>query len=524
MKKKFIIRLGLLIVFLVSIIIFSTVILPALSETNNNDKQINNLSKQETKYGTGALFTDQSVYDSYKSAPLYFKKSAGNLPRSKDHKKDMPPIDSQGAIGSCTGWATGYYQKSYQEYIEQGKPYSYYENKNNLCSPIFVYIEGLIKYYGNKSQIKGDSGIPTGLACDIIEKKGALSMALSPYPKEAYEWGTYLSSSAQDKVIFDLLDNWSDGRKSDRERFKIKSYDKIVPYNNNINGYVIDEDPFYNDRHIEDIKKSLSSDGPVVFAVATTSSFQTVWNSSDDVYGTDDFKAGPYGGHAINCIGYDDDKEGGSFLLLNSWGKNERPSGTMWMTYDLTKIILKEAYRLNDVKSAIPEPDEPVNNILDVAIEIKSINDSNYKDKNLNYNSSTGFFDLNYNFKIKDRFKLTLKVKEEYSVYFININPSGKMLSLFPEEGYSSFIYANEEYEFPKKENSSYKVNRRGGFGIESFIIILSKEKLDDKKLIRSKLVDISNASNTDEIRRIAFPQLNEKDAKLYSIRCKKVK
>ncbi len=528
MKRKLIIFTSLFVILLVGIIL-STVILSALSKEskdNTTDISINSTSTQQGHFATGAVITNENKYKNYKSAPMYFKKGVGGLPRNKNYKKDMPPIESQAGIGSCTGWAVGYYLKSYQEYIENNKKPSFYDNDNNLCSPIYVYIEGLIRRYGSKSRVEGDDGIPTSLACEVLKDKGALSMAKSPYPKEA-NYGPYYNQDKADEIIFKILKDWNEGNERDRDKFKINSFNTIIPFND-IESGKLELEPFYTDEHIDKIKTVLTSDGPVIFSMAVLSSFEMVWNNpNDDTYDIIDFEKNKAitGYHAIACVGYDDDKAGGAFKLMNSWGSEVKKDGCIWMTYDVAKIVLSEAYRVNDIRRKNePGPDEPIDDLLSLAIEIKPRGSSEYKSHTLDYNSETGFFELEHNFKVKDRFKLSLEIKEEYSVSFININPSGKMSKLFPEEGYSSSIFTDEKYLFPKMENSSYKIDRRGGFGTESFVIILSTDNLDEIDLISSELVDISGASNTEEIRDKAFPQLNPETTKLYSIKCNKVK
>ena len=48
-----------------------------------------------------------------------------------------------------------------------------------------------------------------------------------------------------------------------------------------------------------------------------------------------DYQAGM--GHAMLLVGYDDNKNGGSFLILNSWGSEKQEwgrNGTIWVKYD----------------------------------------------------------------------------------------------------------------------------------------------------------------------------------------------
>ena len=48
------------------------------------------------------------------------------------------------------------------------------------------------------------------------------------------------------------------------------------------------------------------------------------------------------GGHAMVVIAYDDDKFGGSFQILNSWGSDWGDDGKVWVPYRDLLNILKE--------------------------------------------------------------------------------------------------------------------------------------------------------------------------------------
>ncbi len=83
----------------------------------------------------------------------------------------------------------------------------------------------------------------------------------------------------------------------------------------------------------DEIKTSLTTDGPTYFRYDYYTDFQTFWDSgsSGDVYtqsqGTHN------GGHAVLIIGWSDTKQ--AWLLKNSWGANAGPNGdgTFWMAY-----------------------------------------------------------------------------------------------------------------------------------------------------------------------------------------------
>ncbi len=73
-----------------------------------------------------------------------------------------------------------------------------------------------------------------------------------------------------------------------------------------------------------------------------------IWNGSCN--GRED------GAHAMVIIGYDDNKDGGAFLIQNSWGSFWGFNGCFWMRYsDINKVIY-EAYQY------IPDPNKLNNN------------------------------------------------------------------------------------------------------------------------------------------------------------------
>jgi len=83
----------------------------------------------------------------------------------------------------------------------------------------------------------------------------------------------------------------------------------------------------------DEIKTSLSNDGPTYFRFNTYTDFSTFWStaSSGAVYTNAGGTA--TGGHAVLLIGWDDAK--GAWLLKNSWGESSGPNrdGSFWMAY-----------------------------------------------------------------------------------------------------------------------------------------------------------------------------------------------
>jgi hypothetical protein len=51
-------------------------------------------------------------------------------------------------------------------------------------------------------------------------------------------------------------------------------------------------------------------------------------------------------GQALCVVGYDDDKYGGAFEVMNSWGKDWGNNGFTWIRYDDFLAFVKYAYEL----------------------------------------------------------------------------------------------------------------------------------------------------------------------------------
>lgn len=94
-------------------------------------------------------------------------------------------------------------------------------------------------------------------------------------------------------------------------------------------------------------KKALSEMTPVIIGIQTTPSLKDlgfwgkIWRWIVRLFGGDD-ESGLWkptkskkhaNGHAVCVVGYDDEKFGGAFKLVNSWGKSWGEDGHFWITY-----------------------------------------------------------------------------------------------------------------------------------------------------------------------------------------------
>ncbi len=209
-----------------------------------------------------------------------------------DLSKDMPPVRSQGDQGSCVGWATGYYLKSYHEKIEYGYEYTTFED---VMSPSFLY---------NQIKVSDcDSGSSIADALRFLKNTGIVSWNDFPYTD------TECSNIPTDQL------------KDKAKKFQIENYFLIkVPETNT--------DPTYTIINI--LKTLLTENKPIVISLDIKN---IIFNFNKGTYIGHTYQKIEDGcGHAVLIVGYDDEKE--AFKFVNSWGTEWGNEGYGWIHYD----------------------------------------------------------------------------------------------------------------------------------------------------------------------------------------------
>lgn len=234
-------------------------------------------------------------------------------PKSIDLSANFPNPGDQGNQSSCVGWATAYALKSYQEKVEMGWALN---TPEHLFSPAFIY-----------NQINGgqDQGSYIHEALNLAVNKGVSTLAAMSYSERDYR--TQPSAAALTEAV----------------KFKAAGWRRV------------------NDT--SQIKAALANRKPVVGGIDVYQQLMDL-SGSNSVYNT---KSGnSLGGHAITIVGYDDDKHGGAFKVINSWSQNWGDNGFFWMPYNFASGgILSEAYVLEDAENSeivtpiSPAPTEP---------------------------------------------------------------------------------------------------------------------------------------------------------------------
>ena len=258
----------------------------------------------------------KEVFDSSKIAYKNFPITRGGLPSFFSLQSYSPSPSSQGPLGSCTSWAGAYCALTIVKGVESGFSVGAYDPLN-LHNRLKALNNEEPCSYGN--YISQASLMLKNYGCP---KYNNLSCGLA-----------YCNTSYSDKLY---------------------NYEYLATNTNSF-------------------KYALSQEkSPIVIACK---SYPDGWNNTNNL--TNGIWNGSCNGiengaHAMVIIGYDDNKDGGAFLIQNSWGSFWGINGCFWMRYpDINKVIY-EAYQY------IPDPNKLNNNI----------NNNNNISNNININNN----------------------------------------------------------------------------------------------------------------------------------------
>ncbi len=276
----------------------------------------------QSKFSTGWLPTPKITLMSAPKAKILLPfAGAYGLPLSVDNSNTnyMPSIGNQGAVNSCTAWATTYYYKCYQEAKDNGWTLRPGYDTSKLCSPAFVY---------NQVNNGVNQGTTFTDAFMILSNMGVVSWDEMPYSPDP---ANYYSS---DNIDFASLPEKEDYKNAAKNR--ANSYSHVCGTG----------ETACNDTNIIQLKTLLSNGDLFVFAMNVDATFQGY--NAGNCYETRTDISG--GGHAMTIVGYDDNYGGGvgAFKIANSWGTAWGCSGYAWISYNSFKANAIEVWTMTD--------------------------------------------------------------------------------------------------------------------------------------------------------------------------------
>jgi hypothetical protein len=403
----------------------------------------------QNQRSTGLLFDDESYENTpVKARNIAFQDIVTEF-ASTSLKQFVPVVQDQGGYGTCVGWSSAYYGRT----ILEARLLNNTDQKSiteNTFSPVFTYLNANIE---NDYNCQGGAFI--GKAMEAMVEKGV------PYYRD---FNVMCETNIPESLLEIAAIN------------KIKDFTRL---------FGADES---DEVKVDGVKRSLLNGNPVIIGFKVENSFY----SAKTVYEPDNL--GIDGGHAMCVVGYDDDKYGGSFEVVNSWGPSWGNEGFMWIRYEDFPNYTRYAFEMVPIKS---RPNEKT--ILAGELELKLRDETAMKvsKEKSDYTSSVfgfqqvvveeevqsiGDYSTEETYPKGTRYRMMAKVNKPSYVYVLGVDEKNPSSLLFPDnDSISPYINAeNAEVIIPyTKPNAKVFFELNQDVESDYTIVIFSLEKID---------------------------------------------
>ncbi|MBQ7423263.1 MAG: DUF4384 domain-containing protein [Prevotella sp.] len=406
------------------------------------------LSANSQSHGLGCMY-DPETDGKVSLRPRLTTRDYAILPKAHSLKKYCPTPKSQGPHGTCTAWSTTYGARTICEAISYGWTNKDSINKDTF-SPIFIY-----KQLAHQSDC--NEGISVAKALGLLKSKGAPKL------------------QSFDVLCADYIPNVL---YSEASNYKIDDYTTLF---NKYSGYLPDK--------VLSVKKALTEDHPVVFAMDVYESFDicdSLWNGLRDVL------RGP---HAMCVIGYDDEKFGGAFEILNSWGTEWASGGYVWIKYEDFCKSADYAYDVYLKKKVQPTPiPTPIQKKYSMSGDMWIIErDGGGSPLVINDDlDGISYYYMTEDYPSGKKFRLSVSNHEPAWIYVIASDMQNQVTTLFPyADNISAYLNYSENNIAIPDEMHEFELDNTSG--IDYFCVLYSQEELNINNLV----TEIGRASGT---------------------------
>ncbi len=260
--------------------------------------------------GLGVLLTPptQGVHP---PVPLTSQSPAHPL-AAVDLSAGLPPVGNQGTAGSCVGWSSSYYYKTFQERVDQGW---------NVTQPTHQFAPNFVWNQGQPFAAGACGGMYESTAMQILSSKGTVPLSSLPY---TYDCRQPISQAQQDEAA----------------KYRSQNYGAFFQYGATVSDDIINQ-----------MKQWLAGGDPILIAVPVLPEFDQPAGAQCIVDLPTQGES--RGGHAITIVGYDDSIGGnvGGFKIVNSWGTGYGCGGFAYLSYRWFKQYADEAWWMRDIRT-----------------------------------------------------------------------------------------------------------------------------------------------------------------------------
>lgn len=405
------------------------------------------LSQNQPK--TGLLFDD----DAYEKTPLKARNVAFQdvvtEVTSTSLKQFVPTVKDQGGYGTCVGWSSAYYGRTILE-ARLKNDTKIASISANAFSPVFTYLNANVE-----DDYNCQGGAFIGRAMKTMVEKGV------PYYRD---FNVMCETTIPDSILEIAAVN------------KIKDFTRI---------FGADES---SEVKVDGVKRSLLNGNPVIIGFKVENSFY----SAKTVFEPDNL--GIDGGHAMCVIGYDDEKYGGSFEVVNSWGPTWGNEGFMWIRYEDFPKYTRYAFEMIPNRIQIKEKTVLAG---ELDLILRDGTTMNVNKEKSDYTSSVfgfqqvvveeevqsiGDYSTEEAYPMGTRYRMMTKVNKPSYVYVLGVDKKNPSSLLFPNnDSISSYINAeNAEIIIPyTKPNAKVFFELNQDVESDYTVVIFSLEKID---------------------------------------------
>lgn len=342
-------------------------------------------------------------YEAVPMKPRLLSRDYDSLPSSVILRPYTPTPESQGQYGTCGAWSVAYCAMTTTDSVAMQRTNSW-TSSQNAFSPFYLY--RTLQPYDTYASY----GLDLATALNFVKTNGL----------------PYRNSSEKNDQRFEYFNvNSYAGAKL----YKIESYARLYSDYNS------------QSQNISAIKKSISQKKPVILAIYCPDSLDNTgkyWNPSS----YERSRKTSYGGHGIVCVGYDDNVNGGSLLIQNSWGSDWADGGYCWFKYaDANEFI----YQAFEMTRGIVSFDYQKDDSSDKGNNDKG--NSDYKNNDYgNNNYGNNNYD-NYNYGNNDSYNFDYTDMDSFNSWLDEIIDMFGLDSDDYNYGYSDYNYSDYSYD-----------------------------------------------------------------------------
>jgi C1A family cysteine protease len=379
------------------------------------------------RYGRGVLLNDSLYANSPVAAPL-MRGDYNDVPSRYSLKEFAPTPGYQGSYSTCAGWCTAYAARTILEAIKYRWNHSTIDR--NAFSPSFIY-----------NQIRYGTGCNIGTS--ILDALNILkNMGCEKLSDFSYDCAREVS---------------------DNDKLLAQDY-KIIEYREVANSLTSNKAMY--------VKKSIANDRPVVIAMNCPNSF----DNASDVWNPDsiDYVSNRMAGHGITVIGYDDNKFGGAFELINSWGTSWGNKGFTWMRYPDFQKFCVYAFE-------VLEKSHDSSNAPDLTGSLK-FTESSGKEMKAAFNGE--YFAMQNSYPSGTLFELRISNNQPAYVYALGSDNSCKVTEIFPfnEKMLAYLPYKKNDVAIPDEDHYNMIDTSAGS---TYYCFLYSKKSLDINDIMK---------------------------------------